>query len=166
MWASYVPSLSVSTRRTVPSTLASAAACTLSLVSPVSAVSPAPRLAPDCCWVVVPVDELLSAAVATAVPPTAAPAMTAATGTRLRDSLGMRVGLSGGVSCMTAISSPRLRETWRLAERLLRSLPSHPRRRRAHRGPHPGNDAAARARPAWSNWRASTPRAVEIPYGH
>src|SRR3954462_12800867 len=99
MWASYgaLPSTLVSTRSTVPGTLASAAALTLDATSPVSACSVFPLAVcrpPLCCWAAVGVadaeDDVVAeeAALAIPAPPTAA-APTAATVTSLDRSVAM-----------------------------------------------------------------------------
>src|SRR3954462_9705350 len=83
MWASYgaLPSTLVSTRSTVPGTLASAAALTLAATSPVNAFSVLPLAVcrpPPCCTAEGVEDEVDDAALAMPAPPTAA-AATAAT---------------------------------------------------------------------------------------
>src|SRR3954451_7647396 len=85
MWASYgaLPSTLVSTRSTVPGTLASAAACTLAATSPVSAVSDLPLTvwgpwASLAVGVAVGEDDEEVAAPAIAAPPAAAPTTAAA----------------------------------------------------------------------------------------
>src|SRR4051812_28049795 len=103
MCASYgaLPSTLVSTRSTVPATLASAAALTLAATSPVSAFSVFPLTVcrpPLCCWTVgvadAEDDAVDEAALAMPAPPTAA-APTAATVTSLDRSVAMVLLLDG-----------------------------------------------------------------------
>jgi hypothetical protein len=72
----------------------------LSFVSPVGGVSPTPP--PEGCCAAVALDDEEPAAFATAVRPTAAAAVAAATVRCVRDSLILRACLSGGVSVIGA----------------------------------------------------------------